>query len=324
MKKIVYLLILFLLLVNISLIIACFSVQNWSQLNVDKKLGLYSCTDCQVFEDDWNFECLARSTYSNPLKQGEYTLYRDLYNASYSYLALEYISLIMSIMLLEDLLLKLSKAESNSKVMSISIASLMFIFHLAGTVAWFGYTKAGASCNVAVNNARPSVCYETGPIIAISNCIFMLVTVSVFILLSLRSSKPKGTAYINTRLLGIGVDKWAWISLFLCAVGTTLMLVSLTIESWVDNNRYYGSLYRCKDCTKTYWMGWDCLKGTACAINPDSKECLAYKNLYNASKSFIICQAAAIVFLALFLKNLTAFIKGNNYGNAYANYVRVI
>jgi hypothetical protein len=113
-------------------------------------------------------------------------------------------------------------------------------------------------------------------------------------------------------------------SLFLGLTGFVLMLAALTVEDWISFYQFKGSLARCDNCDAVNWLGWQCLKGTQCEVNPGSSSCKDYKNYYYAEKSFISLQAVCLVFMTLYLQTVTAFIRGYEYGYSAANYVRII
>lgn len=324
MNLVLVLVTLFSVFCNIGLIIASLRSNEWAKLGNGKDFTIYQCVDCDPLQENWNFECLARSFCANSLEPGLCSLYSDLYKASYAYLILELASLVFSLMFLEKLLLLAFKSYVGSKLITILSALGMFILHLAGTFFWLGFTDATSNCDKPEGKDRPDICYSSGLAIAISNCILMLLTVCLFIFSSCRTRYLDESAVVNGQFCGISIRKWAWISLIFTIIGVILILACLTINTWVESSHFKGSLTRCEKCNDLQWLSWGCLKGTECSINPDSENCIIYSNLYRAESIFLILQAVCIILAMLFLQVLTAFAMGQDYGVRCLNYVKAI
>ena len=209
MKLVFVLIILSLLILNIALIIASLGSQRWSVIDSNKNFSLYYCIDCEDLQHDWNFECLARSSCSTTLKQNDCSLYSDLYKASYAYLILEFASLLMSILFFEKLLLIITNDDIGSKISIIGISISMLVFHVAGTIFWFGLSAAGTTCDTPSTNTKPSVCYSTGPKLAISNCVLMFVTITLFISVFCRAESSDAKSVLHCKFLGVSGKKWS-------------------------------------------------------------------------------------------------------------------
>ena len=253
-------------------------------------------------------------------------MYKDLYKASYAYFTLEFASLLLAIILLEKVLLKIFNLYSGSRLMINTIALGMVITHISATIFWFAYTKSGNHCETALNQDRPDICYSTGAKIAISNIVFMFITVvAIFSLFKYYDwSEVQEKSLLNYNFLWISSRIWGWLIFVFCLISILLMLASLSTSSWVNNSKFYGGLYRCNNCDTTTNLGWDCLQGTACSINSSSEECNNYKELYKAAQLFISFESAAIIFFMLFLQVLINFNMGNDYGSSSINYVSFI
>ena len=321
MKLLLVLVSLILATLNISLIIASLSSESWSKFNSSKVQTLYNCSDCDLLQEDWNFECLARLSCNNSLDPGLCSMYSSLYKASFAYLTA---SLLCSILFIEKLILLTFGYYIGSRVLTVGSAVGMALFHVIGTILWFGYTSAGHNCPHVSGSEIPSVCYSTGPVIAIANCVLMGITVVFFSVGFCKSEVQEEDKTVRGKFLWISIEKWGWVILFFVLAGIVLKLGSLTVQAWVKSGTFQGSLYRCKDCNEIEWMGWDCLQGTECNINPNSQKCVSYSKLHRASKRFISLEAACVILIALFLQVLTALIMGQDYGNRFMNYVRNI
>ena len=152
----------------------------------------------------------------------------------------------------------------------------------------------------------------------------MFITVLFFLCTYCRSNVQQEYYIFHEKVLGMSLSGWGLVALVLTFVGFLLMITSLTISSWITTTNFSGGLYRCENCNHIKYLGWDCLQGSTCSINSNSTNCNTYKELYEASQLFISFEAAAIIFLALFIQSLTAYIRGRDYGNKYANYVSII
>lgn len=325
MKLLFSLSVLILLLLNISLLISAFSLRKWSTINSNKNLGLFSCTDCEQLQDNWNFECLARSACENDSKIGECNLYKDLYKGSFGFLVLEFGSLLMSLLFLEKLILLILKFPTGPRPSFIGTGVSMLIFHVIGTIIWFRYSEAGTECSSEnESDTRPSVCMSTGASTAIANCILMGGTVTLFIIGFLQSTTLERTIYIHKKFMWISGTIWLWTSLVFGFITLILILGSLTVKNWVKSQGLLGSLFRCDNCDSIKWMSWSCLQGTACETNTDSDDCKFYKKLAHASDYFICLQALSLILLIFYMQSLTAFVKCKEYGSKYINYVKNI
>lgn len=325
MKLLLFLTILLLLLVNLFLLFSAFVTKSWSIIKSDKTLGLFSCTDCDQFKDNWNFECLARSTCENENKIGECNLYKDLYKGSFSFLVFEFASLLMAILFIEKLILIILRFPSGTSVSSLGIPISMFLFHLLGTFIWFGYTEAGSSCSAEKDSEkRPSICISSGSSIIIANCILMGITLGIFIYSFINTEIKEEVHYIHKPFLWISGTIWLYTSQIFAFITLALNLASLTVEDWVKSENYSGSLLRCSNCDTIKWMSWSCLQGTACSANNDSHDCQNYKKFALASQSFLSLQGFSLILFALYIQNLTAFVRRREYGWKYLNYVKNI
>jgi hypothetical protein len=324
MKVISSVAVLALLLLNIALIIAAFASRQWSGIG-SRSMGLFKCSDCAQLQNSWTFECLARSTCGNSQTTGSCSAYTGLYKAGYAFLVLEFAALLMALLFLEKLLLSLLKQSSGPKVLSYCSAAGMLIFHLIATVLWFHYSQAGQHCPVTTDPLiRPSTCMSIGSEIAIANCVIMAVTLAIFILTTIRSAQPEIPNISLQDLLFIPASALPWIALVLVFLGTGLMLAALTVENWASVAGSKGGLLRCYDCDQTHWMGWECLQGTQCEVNPNSVLCQQYHKQSTAANVFIGLQAVAIVFIVLFLQPLTALVRCRQYASPGFNYVKHI
>jgi hypothetical protein len=313
-----------LLILNISLIIASLAVKDWSTVDKSKDLGLYSCENCGSLKNDWNFECLGRSYCEEEGKSGECSLYKDLYKASYSYLLLEFSSLLLSILFLEKTVLLVFDMNPGPKTSVLATGFLMLLFHVLATILWFAFSEAGYSCKETDFKSRPEICFSQGAALAVANCVLMGVTMTVFLVV-FRKSFDFLVPEINPgRILWMPGFVVVGAAIVLVVFSTVLMLASLTVRRWVETESFEGGLVRCQDCDKIEWLAWTCLRETECEINSDSSKCSDYKQLAKASSRFIGLQAATFVFVTLFLQNLTAFLKGRVYGFKVTNYVKNI
>lgn len=325
MKLLFSLPVLILLLLNISLLISAFSSRKWSTISSDKKLGLFSCTDCEQLQENWNFECLARSTCENDSKIGVCNLYKDLYKGSFGFLVLEFGALLMSLLFLEKLILLILKFPTGPRALFLGTAISMLIFHVTGTILWFSYSEAGRECPYEKDSdTRPSVCMSTGANIAIANSILMGGTITLFIVGYLKSNTLERSIYIHKKFMWISGTIWLWTSLLFAFITLILMLGSLTVKNWVKSQGLLGSLFRCDNCDTIEWMSWSCLQGTACETNIDSNDCKLYRKLAHASEYFISIQALSLILLTLYIQSLIAFIKCRELGSKYLNYVKNI
>lgn len=313
-----------LLMLNIILIIASLGVKYWAKVNSDDDLALYSCSDCGSLKSNWNYECLGRSYCQLEGADSHCSLYTDLYKASYSYLILEFCALVLSLLFLEKLLLICFDRYPGQKFTVILTAVFMLIMHLLGTILWFAYSEAGNHCEKTNYARRPDICYSQGPSIAISNCVLMLITITIFII----SYKPQANILIKEFAPGsiwwIPRKLIIWISISFLSLSIILMLASLTVKKWVNSENFTGSLTRCEDCDKVEWLSWTCLQSFECEINSDSLFCTDYSELASASKNFVGLQGATFIFISLFIQNLTALSKNQVHGFILTNYVNII
>lgn len=313
-----------LLILNIVLIIASLGVKYWAKVNSDEDLALYSCSNCGSLKTDWNYECLGRSYCELEGADSQCSLYSDLYKASYSYLILEFCALVLSILFLEKLLLICFDRYPGQRFTIIFTAIFMFIMHLLGTILWFAYSEAGNTCDKTTYTSKPDICYTQGPALAISNCILMSITIISFIILY----KPHPNTLIKEFLPGsiwwIPRKLTIWVSISFLSLSIILILASLTIKKWVNNENFTGSLIRCEDCNKVEWLSWTCLKSLECEINSDSATCSDYSELASASSNFVGLQGATFIFISLFIQNLTALSKHQVHSFILANYVKHI
>lgn len=307
-------------LLNIALIIASFGHSSWAIFDSSKKLSLFYCSDCEKLKSDWTYECLARSICPLEDNSSQCSLYTDLYKSSYSYLILEFTSLLLASLFLEKLIYLSLNKYPGSKV-SIYITGIsMLAFHTSATIFWFGYSKAGTTCSSTNFEERPDLCISYGPALALINIPLMLTTL-VFMSCTLRKSEvPLNDEIIFGEFLKISGYGWIWISLLLSVIYAIFMLASLTVKQWVVADEFKGSLIRCKDCSDVEWLSWNCLQSQYCEINNESKECKDYKDLGKASDIYIGLQAVCFILLAHYFQYLTSVVKGSIYGSVYFNY----
>lgn len=309
-----------LLLLNIGLIFTSFGHSNWAVFDESEKLSLFACADCEGLKPDWSFECLARSICPMDGQNSKCSLYTDLYKSSYSYLILEFASLLMASLFLEKIIFLCINRYPGPKITIYFSGIFMLIFHTSATILWFIYSEAGLSCPSTDFKDRPEICIGYGPAIALANIPLMLITV-LFLACSLsKSDLPYQKEIIPGDFLKISGSFWIWVCLIISGLYSALILASLTIKKWVVSDDFEGSLIRCKDCTEVEWLSWNCLKSQYCDINQDSKQCKDYKELANASDYFIILQAVCFILIAHYIQYLTAIVKGTLYGTVFTNY----
>ena len=309
-----------LVLLNIGLIIASYAHNNWAVFDGSENLGLFSCADCENLKSDWSFECLARSFCPMDGQSSKCSLYTDLYKSSYSYLILEFASLIMASLFLEKIVYLCINRYPGPKTTIYVSGILMIIFHTSATILWFIYSEAGLSCSSTDFKNRPEICIGTGPAIALANIPLMLITILFLAYIQTKSDLPCQKEISPGDFLKISGTSWIWICLFISFIYSGLILASLTIKKWVVSDDFEGSLIRCKDCSEVEWLSWNCLKSQYCDINQDSRQCKDYKELAHASDYFIILQGVCIILVAHFIQYLTAIAKGTLYGTVLANY----
>lgn len=312
-----------LLLLVLSLMISSLSVHSWSKINDKSVMSLIGCIDCKPLNNDWNFECFARSICNENSDLGLCKIYTTLYKASFAFYILEIASMIMGILLMEKIAILAMNGDFGSPLSVYFIGSMMLAFHLLAICLWLGITGASWSDCFKTTDifATQSVCVLDGPKVAIANIFFITLFLAYFFFIfAKRNVQYLHKVVTLKKLLWINGRFWCFVAMGLLGITNFVILASLVTSSWVTKGQIEGSLTRCLDCTEVDWMGWECLAGTECSINSSSENCDFYSKLSRSSKGFIVLEAMTIICLMFFSQSLTSLVRGRIYGLRFLNY----
>lgn len=314
MKKISFAICISALVAGISLSIFTLFA-DWSTLN-SEKFGLNSCRTCENLYSNWSWECLARvSCMKNELYCVNYT---NGYKSGLFYTYFELGSIFAGLLLLEKLVILVCHEEFGAKFTIYTIAILHFALHAIGVISWFAYSDSN------FENADIKAGY--GPIVSITNGIFMGFYVS-FLIFTLARSKVKSglVRYEDSKLLlGINPKYCALIGLILVVAGGILIIAGLTSKKWLHKGEFSGGLLRCSDCNEVPDLNWSCLAGSECEINSNSANCHTYLDLSASGKTYIYLEVFAILCIIFSIQPAIGVIISRTYGFKYLFHVFVI
>lgn len=133
---------LLILICSLGLNIASLSHPTWASQGESLEFGLSQCTNCPKANDGWSWECYAQYYCELDNDLGSCKLFNDGYKASYSYLFLEVLSIMLTIMLIEKIIIAILGGDYGSQLLIYTISGLMFFSHFLGTVLWLGISEA--------------------------------------------------------------------------------------------------------------------------------------------------------------------------------------
>ncbi|CAG9314728.1 unnamed protein product [Blepharisma stoltei] len=325
---------LFIIIISFGLNIASLSHPTWVSQGSSLEFSLTKCTNCPSSNDQWSWECYAQYYCELNDDLGDCKLFKDGYKASYAYLFLEVLSLMLTVMLIEKLIIAGTGGDYGSPMLIYIISSFVFICHLLATIIWFGLSKASwsGSCdstkNPTTDTDRPDFCAEGGPAIAIANIfINAFAVVAVFFFMCKRDRLTDGVrlGVEDGKWLCLPTRYWMFITLSLLFTGIIFLLAAIGEDSWVKRDprahHMHGSLLRCKDCIADYdWVGWDCLAGNECDSDSSSGACHLFKHLRDSSSAFVTLAGITVVLIAMFIQVVSGILSGRDYGIRILNY----
>ena len=313
MKTKTILLLLFFISTSIFLSFLSLFHKHWANAN-NQEFGLINCSLCKSFAHNWSWECMARESCYNDLVD-DCSLYKNGYRGSIAYISFEISSLLIGLILLEKMILFLFKKDFGLPVIFLILLVLHWILHAFAIIFWFYLSNSIFFSSNIIS--------KTGPMIAIISLLWQTITDGFIFYRFYKENLAYQPSdfMIQNKCCNISPRIWLSISLALLILTFSLILGSLTSDSWLQSSKYSGNLIKCDNCYPIDNLSWSCLAGTECESNSDSYSCNLYRNISNAGDAFIILSAIALLFLLLAAQPVIASIISRDYGLTFVNIV---
>ncbi|OMJ82842.1 hypothetical protein SteCoe_16375 [Stentor coeruleus] len=308
------------LIVSITLLLSILMLEllslfypNWSTIQ-NENFNLTSCQSCSKLLQNWSLECMTRKAcYDNNDTLCE-NYSKDFY-AGVIYIYIQIACIFTTLMLLEKFGIMAFNEDIGYSFIVYIVLFINWILQLLAIIMWWFYSIKDSEVKA-----------NTGPKIGIFLAVWTSLGSFYLFYVFYKEKYSEGIQCIQTsqKILGMSPKIWMILSISLILLGLCLIIASISTKTWLTYKNTYGGLIRCKDCNEIPYLSWECLAGTECENNKDSKTCKIYLRLAYASKCYLILSSISIILIIFFLQSGISTIISRKYGNEQFNLTYLI